>query len=742
MANFTYFFAAGTTWTVPPNVTAIQVECFGSNSTIFSSGFVNSGSPPQGNYPGASYSKSSNIVVTPGATVYINVGANGGNTWFNTSNATPTSSSSPTSACLAVGTNTAAGSQVAANCGDVKYAGGNGRVTTGFTLTAQGGKAGPNGPGADVGDPYTNTATLLENGNSYLFCQGGGSNGGSQGSLGVPAYGRSGSGTAGMGGRYADGNVLSTTDTLGSSTYFNNLLLQKDSIYNNYGLLGGAATIIEYNCCGDEMWSVHGGNESNYLNSGSAYNGYIIITVTVASQKSIVFPSVSGGSFTIPNDFSSLVSIEAVGSGGTSAALVSSTNGGGGGGAAYAKTLGSSVTASMVAGSTVVYFGQSGKDSWLRIGTNSAPSSVTDGVLAKGGANGSTNVGGAGGSAASSIGDTKYSGGTGGAGYTSSRYNGGGGGGAGGPLGAGGAGGNAWNLNANRGGGGGGAANGGAAGSAPSSSTTGGNGGTITGGTGGAGATVAGTAGGRGTNGGGGGGSYGLLFSSYSVSVFSGLLNDSIYPLSGGQGGAVGLGGTLDFNASPGDGGASVYLNPSTYYITTADDSRTYKYGAGVIVFTYITTNNPNTALTGSTSSASGGALSPGQTLNQTLSSGSADALAGTLTNSQILTQALSSAIAEAFGGTFIPSNVQEASLSSVLALASSGTLTNSQLIIQALTGVSVNGQASSFPAFSEIVGAEAVAGIGVLGYVNTGWQLINTAGGSTSWIDVDTQQG
>jgi hypothetical protein len=115
--------------------------------------------------------------------------------------------------------------------------------------------------------------------------------------------------------------------------------------------------------------------------------------------------------------------------------------------------------------------------------------------------------------------------------------------------------------------------------------------------------------------------------------------------------------------------------------------------------------------------------------------------LAGTLTASQTLTQALSSAIAEAFGGTFTTSNDQVVNLSSALASASGGTLTNSQALEIALTGVSADGRTSSFPIFLELVGAEAVAGTGVLSYVNTGWQPINTAGGATSWVDVNTQQ-
>jgi len=202
--------------------------------------------------------------------------------------------------------------------------------------------------------------------------------------------------------------------------------------------------------------------------------------------------------------------------------------------------------------------------------------------------------------------------------------------------------------------------------------------------------------------------------------------------------------GTLGaLNAKPGGGGGSVFIDPYGYFVNPSniDSSTTYYYGQGVVVFTYITSNSVTAALTGSSSTSSAGTLSPSQTLTQALSSGSAGALAGTLSPSQTLTQALSSAIAEAFGGTFTPSNDQVVNLSSALAAASGGTLTNSQLITQALTGVSADGRTSSFPIFLELAGASAAGTTGLFGYVNTGWQPINTAGGSTSWIDVDTQQ-
>jgi hypothetical protein len=243
------------------------------------------------------------------------------------------------------------------------------------------------------------------------------------------------------------------------------------------------------------------------------------------------------------------------------------------------------------------------------------------------------------------------------------------------------------------------------------------------GGTGGTGATasVAATAG---TNGGGSGGGFPTTYASPTRgSILS--FENGLYYITGGTGGKGGPSG--NYNAG-GNGGAGVY-----------SDTGTLTYGDGLVVFTY--TTSTNVAPSGGFATALAGTLSPSQTLTQALSSGSAGALAGTLSPSQTLTQALSSASALALAGIINTSNNQEVNLSSVFALASGGTLTNSQLITQALTGVSVNGQTSSFPVFLELVGASAAGTTGLFGYVNTGWQPINTAGGSTSWIDVDTQQ-
>lgn len=146
----------------------------------------------------------------------------------------------------------------------------------------------------------------------------------------------------------------------------------------------------------------------------------------------------------------------------------------GGGGGAYAATSSITVTSAQT---VYINVGNHGGDSWVNVSGNIAPSSTSQGALAKGGS------GAAGGSSASCIGDTCYSGGNGGS-YGGTYTTGGGGGGAAGVNGTG--------KNGYTDGGGGGS-NGGL--STDGTSTTGGNG---TGGTGGGAVGTSGTLGGGG----------------------------------------------------------------------------------------------------------------------------------------------------------------------------------------------------------------------------------------------------
>jgi hypothetical protein len=730
MAGLVYLFTSGTSWTVPAGVTSVQVECYGPGASI-----IGTTTKITSLNSGGSYSKSNTISVTPGSTVYLNIGSSGGNTWFNTSNVAPTSSSSTSSACLAVGSSTASGSQIAANCGDVKYKGGNGynspAPSGGWSATGQGGQAGPNGNGADAGPAYY----VASNGK---LGSGGGANGGSQAAYNTIPYGRGGSGSSQGRGAYVTAiygtdeintYVAPTQDIVGTANFSNGTGSYLSAGYD-YGPYGGTyGNGYQQSCTGCTYVGYYGLN--NYQ------SGFIVITLVTQTIKYLLVNAATStnsyqtGSFTLPSDFGSLTSIEAFGAGGRNADSIA----GGGGGGGYSKTLGSSVTTSMVAGSTVVYYQvgsyatatDTGGDcpvpiagpvypSWINIGTNSAPTSVTSGVLANGGQGYFGATGATGATTTGAVGDTKYGGGNGGS-YTTGFATGGGGGG-GGPLGAGANGGNGSSVGTGyNGGGGGGASNGGNAGSI-GTLTAGGAGGTITGGTGGTGATST-TNASAGTNGGGGGGGF------TTISGVKAGGGGGVYPIAANVYGVVGGSGGNGYTPA---GGGYNYAN--TAYPAT-----------GLIVFAYTTGAAPTVvALTGSSSTASAGTLTPVPSFTQALSGRSATASAGTLTPVPSFTQALSGASASASTGIFGTSNAQIVNLSSTSITAYSGTLTNSQIAVQALTGVSASGQTSSFPANSDLVGVVASAGTGALNYINTGWQPIDT-GGTAIWTDIDTQQ-
>jgi hypothetical protein len=116
--------------------------------------------------------------------------------------------------------------------------------------------------------------------------------------------------------------------------------------------------------------------------------------------------SSGSGSYTAPTGYTK-VDVEAIGGGGNGIGATTS-NRAGGGGAGYGKTTGLSVTG----GTTVVYYsvGAANNDSWVRVGTNSAPSSTTDGCLGYRGGNASSGTAGTGATTANCIGTTTQSG--------------------------------------------------------------------------------------------------------------------------------------------------------------------------------------------------------------------------------------------------------------------------------------------------------------------------------------------
>lgn len=148
---------SGTTWSVPS-------EWNNANNTIEVVGGGGGGGPGNGNSPtaggggGGGYSKVTNLALTPGSSVYIHVGNGGGeggaggDTWFSSVNAAPTSASQ---GVLAKGGAAAggAGGSSASGVGTTKYSGGNGGASGSYGASGGGGggAAGLHGAGASGG---------------------------------------------------------------------------------------------------------------------------------------------------------------------------------------------------------------------------------------------------------------------------------------------------------------------------------------------------------------------------------------------------------------------------------------------------------------------------------------------------------------------------------------------------------------------------------------------------------------
>jgi hypothetical protein len=181
-----------------------------------------------------------------------------------------------------------------------------------------------------------------------------------------------------------------------------------------------------------------------------------IMSLTADPGTKWIIATASNASFPVPADWNnSDNSVHAIGS--TDGATDPGAVGGGGvGGGAWARTDNLTLTP----GGTCRVQCAVGSDTYVS-NTGSAPTSTSEGVLAKKGVTNSGITGGAGGAAGSCIGNATASGGAGGAGQNAANGGGGGGGGAGGPFGDGADGGDG---GSGLGGGGGGASGGGTGG--------------------------------------------------------------------------------------------------------------------------------------------------------------------------------------------------------------------------------------------------------------------------------------
>lgn len=540
---------------------------------------------------GGAYSKSTTMTgLSAGLAVYYQVGAGGtagsssgptnggagGDSWFSLINSAPSASSSGANGVLAKGGsgstasgNVAGGGGVSSSgAGDLRYSGGSGGSSGGGKGAGGGGAAGPGGAGGTGGGGADNAggggggASLTGagyNGSAGTSIAGGnGGNGGNNtgGGLGATVNGNGGDATADTGG--GGGGGLGGSGTKGGNGANGSYWTQTSdsSTAGSGGGSGGSAVTTQAATSG----LYGGGAGGSTSNTGAAGAQGIIVFTYEQATKTVFLTTTGSGTYKIPSDFLSLISVEAIGGGGTGGTGSGSVGGGGGG--AYAK----STTMSLTAGQTCYYqVGTTATSSWFNPTTNAAPtanlSSGTTGVLAAGGANAGPTTAGAGGTVANSTGDLRYAGGTGGTASNSGIR--GGGGGAAGPGGAGGNGGSSDSNNSNKGSGGGGSGA-----TLTTAGTSGVNGNDTAGGAGGASAGQTGGSGGTSAlaanntapaNGGGGGGAWGSTPNATGGSGSNGTYwtqtSDSATAGSGGGGGGAGDNPAAGLASPAGSGG-------------------------------------------------------------------------------------------------------------------------------------------------------------------------------------------
>lgn len=558
MPTVTIAITSGTRWRVPADCSSATIEIIGA-----------------GGIGGGGYSKTNSIALTPLSFVYINIASGAqtlsagqlGDTWFNKSaNSAPTSTSD---GCLAKGGNiaytsaTVLGGQSSGGVGDTKYSGGAGwGNTTSGVADSYGGAAGPNGNGGDGYQGAGKGGGGGANGGGAGQAQVGGSGGiGGTNRLGAgagTAQGGGGSSGGGGGGKVGGGTAgAGSVDTIWTD--------YAGAVYGPAGGNGSTANAAFFYCCCGSAYIGYP-NATNY-GGGGLYGstGLIIVTYTAVVTVGTTYTEVLNESFgTISFDRINGVwrvpyGVETVNAYAVGGSDYGTGNGGGGGGA-WASSTNITVTENSSTYFNIPPRGLGTTDptnngGWFNKSTNSYPSVASNGVYA---AHGNRSTGG---SSASCVGVSAFSGGNGGAG---TGTKGGGGGGAGGPNGAGGSGGAGVTGSSAGSGGGGGGANLGNSGNAGNGNTNGGAGGASgqsppgTGGAGGVGTTPP-TSGTNGSGAGGGRGSTasGGIFQNGASATMRSIYVDSGTAVGWGPGGGGGGAGYLNsFNA--GRGGAGI----------------------------------------------------------------------------------------------------------------------------------------------------------------------------------------
>jgi hypothetical protein len=288
------FITSGTSYTLPAdfNPGNNTIECYGGGAS-------GAGGSVQVGGGGGAYAAVTNINLSAGSVVQIQIGGTGlypgTDTWFNATSLANAVSNGASISCGAQGAGNGGqqyGGQASSSCGTTKYNGGNGNAGGGYPGGGGGGgaAAGPNGPGASGGTGDNSGG-------------GGGGGGANNGGIGGNASG--GNGGAGgvnrLGGGAGAGGTASGNSTVGAgggggggghgSTYWGGSNGGFDDVYStgSYGPRGGSggqgygATVppnaLPYGAGG-------GGGGYGSSTPGSGSNGLIVVTYVPAQAGS------------------------------------------------------------------------------------------------------------------------------------------------------------------------------------------------------------------------------------------------------------------------------------------------------------------------------------------------------------------------------------------------------------------------------------------------------------------------
>jgi alpha-tubulin suppressor-like RCC1 family protein len=370
---------------------------------------------------GGAYTKLTNVTLTPNVAYTIAIGAagtagaavvggtsstggNGGNTTFNNGVTTFTANGgaggSVTTATLASTGGTGGAAQAVSGLITQAFAGGNGgdggtNTANGQASGGGGGAGGPSGRGGNGGSCLPNTGAGMAGGGGGG--NGGGSNGGSSttsagsqaggnnySGVGGGAAGLTGAGTPASAGNNGGGGGSSRGGSFPGDGGNGGDGIDITSSVGGGGGAGGVGNGTINSPASGKRGGLYGGGGSggachinDNVQAGVAGAQGLIVIIYNPSVKTVFITATGAGTFTVPLDFQSFVSVEAIGGGGNGG-----TAGRGGGGGAYAK---STAVTGLAAGRTAFYqVGGASTDTWFNTVSAAAPTLTTQGVLAKG----------------------------------------------------------------------------------------------------------------------------------------------------------------------------------------------------------------------------------------------------------------------------------------------------------------------------------------------------------------------